>query len=62
MARKSIFELLSLNRLAEVKKELILNGKGPKPVCPIFFFKDEKENAKEQNGELENPKTKNDDY
>lgn len=56
MARKSIFELLSLNRLSEVKNELLLHGKGPKPVCPIFFFKDEKENPKQRNDELENCK------
>lgn len=53
MGRKSIFELLSLNRLAEVKNELLLHGKSPKPICPIFFLKDENQNPKQQNGELE---------
>ena len=51
MTRKSFFELLRLNSLSEVKKELLLHGKSPKPVCPIFFFKDENGNAKQQNDE-----------
>ena len=38
------FELLILNNENQIKEYILSNGKGPKPVCPIRFIKDEEEN------------------
>ena len=48
MEKKSIFELLCLNRLDEVKNQVILNGK-KKAVCPVeFLTEDQVKELKEQ--------------
>ena len=48
MGKKSFFELLKLNRLAEVKNQLLLRGKSPKAVCPILFLDDESVEQKKE--------------
>jgi hypothetical protein len=46
--KKSIFELLCLNKLDEVKNQVILNGK-KKAVCPVeFLTEDQVKELKEQ--------------
>jgi hypothetical protein len=48
--KKDLYTLLQSNSKDEIKQFLINEGKGPKPICPIVFIKnnetedDEKEN------------------
>lgn len=40
----NFFDLLILNNEEKIKEYLLVNGKAPKPVCPIMFIRnDEKE-------------------
>lgn len=37
----TFFDLLCLNDKSKIHDYIISHGKGPKPVCPIIFMKDE---------------------
>lgn len=47
--KSKLFELLLKNDKNELKKLILSEGKGPKPVCPIRFMnKEEKENEENE--------------
>ena len=49
MDKKSFFDLLLAGDMVKVRDKLIVKGKNPKPICPIFFFKDKEEDNDSNN-------------
>ncbi len=40
MEKIDFFQLLILNNSNDIKNFLMMNGKAPKPVCPVRFIKE----------------------